>query len=85
MLSDAAQRASQERRRRFGSVQAPWPEFVDTVRDEVGKIVVSHRVSKKVSGPMHEETFVTAVRYNRKAARTETYIVSFPIRGRRNR
>jgi len=56
MLSDAAQRAHQERRRRFGSVQSPWVNFVDTVREEVESIVVSHRVSRRVSGPFHKET-----------------------------
>ncbi len=55
-LSDAAQRAPLEHRRRFGSLEAPWPNFVDTVRAEIDKIVVSHRVSKKVSGALHEET-----------------------------
>ena len=55
-LSDAAQRAPLEHRRRFASLQAPWPNFVDSVRAEIDKIVVSHRVSKKVSGALHEET-----------------------------
>ena len=55
-LSDAAQRAPLEHRRRFASLEAPWPDFVDSVRAEIDKIVVSHRVSKKVSGALHEET-----------------------------
>jgi len=55
-LSDAAQRAPLEHRRRFASLEAPWPNFTDTVRAEIEKIIVSHRVSKKVSGALHEET-----------------------------
>ena len=55
-LSDAAQRAPLEHRRRFASLEAPWPNFVDSVRAEIEKIIVSHRVSKKVSGALHEET-----------------------------
>ncbi len=55
-LSDAAQRAPLEGRKRFGSLEAPWTNFVDSVRAEIDKVVVSHRVSKKVSGPLHEET-----------------------------
>jgi CRISPR-associated endonuclease Csn1 len=55
-LSDAAQRAPLAGRKRFASLEGPWPNFVDTVRQEVDKIVVSHRVSKKVSGALHEET-----------------------------
>lgn len=55
-LSDAAQRAPAERRRRFASLQAPWPNFVDSVREQIYSVIVSHRVSKKVSGALHEET-----------------------------
>lgn len=55
-LSDAAQRAPLEGRRRFASLDAPWPNFVDSVRQQIDRIVVSHRVSKKVSGALHEET-----------------------------
>lgn len=55
-LADAAQRAPQERRRRFASMEGPWPDFADSVRQEVERIVVSHRVSRKVSGALHEET-----------------------------
>jgi CRISPR-associated endonuclease Csn1 len=59
-LSDAAQRAPAEKHRRFASLEAPWHNFVDSIRAEVAKIVVSHRVSKKVSGPLHEETIYSA-------------------------
>ncbi len=55
-LSDAAQRAPEAARKRFAPLEGPWPNFVDTVRAEIDKIVVSHRVSKKVSGALHEET-----------------------------
>ncbi len=55
-LSDAAQRAPAERKRRFGSVPAPWPDFVPSVRAQIEKIVVSHRASKKVSGALHKDT-----------------------------
>ncbi|MGO9641420.1 MAG: type II CRISPR RNA-guided endonuclease Cas9 [Candidatus Acidiferrales bacterium] len=56
MLSDAAQRAPLEHRRRFAPIPGPWPNFVDSVREQIEKVVVSHRVSKKVSGALHEET-----------------------------
>jgi CRISPR-associated endonuclease Csn1 len=59
-LSDAAQRAPLERRRRFASLEAPWDGFVDSVRNVVDSIVVSHRVSKKASGALHEETIYSA-------------------------
>lgn len=60
-LSDAAQRAPAERKRRFGSVPAPWPHFVDSVRAQIEEIIVSHRVSKKVTGALHEETIYAAL------------------------
>lgn len=56
-LQRAAELAPAERRRRFASLQAPWPDFVDSIRAVIGRIVVSHRVSRKVSGALHEETF----------------------------
>jgi CRISPR-associated endonuclease Csn1 len=55
-LSDAAQRAPREGHKRFASLAGPWPNFIDTIRAAIGKITVSHRVSKKVSGALHEET-----------------------------
>jgi len=55
-LSDAAQRAALAGRKRFAALEGPWPDFVDTVRSQVNRIIVSHRVSKKVSGALHEET-----------------------------
>ncbi|MGH9355158.1 MAG: type II CRISPR RNA-guided endonuclease Cas9, partial [Terriglobia bacterium] len=55
-LSDAAERAPREGRRRFAALEGPWPDFVESVRNEVERIVVSHRVSRKVSGALHEET-----------------------------
>lgn len=57
MLSDAAKRAQREKRRRFGKVVPPWEGFSEEVREAIGKITVSHRVSKKVRGALHQETF----------------------------
>ena len=61
-LSDAAQRASSTGRKRFAALQGPWPNFVDTVREAIDRIVVSHRVSKKVSGALHEETIYSSAK-----------------------
>ncbi|MFH1730154.1 MAG: type II CRISPR RNA-guided endonuclease Cas9 [Planctomycetota bacterium] len=55
-LSDAAQRAAQERRKRFGKVKQPWAGFADDVRRSVDEITVSHRSDRKVGGALHEET-----------------------------
>jgi CRISPR-associated endonuclease Csn1 len=34
----------------------PWEGFRDAVAEAINKIQVSHRVTRKVSGPLHEET-----------------------------
>ncbi len=56
MLADAAHAAA-GRHRLFGDLQAPWPGFVEEVRGKINAITVSHRVARKVNGPLHEETF----------------------------
>jgi CRISPR-associated endonuclease Csn1 len=56
MMSDASKRAFEAKRRRFAPVAPPWNGFYDNVKDMIDKTVVSHRVSKKVSGPLHAET-----------------------------
>jgi len=55
VLNDAARRG-QEIGRRTPSLESPWNDFVDSVRQEINRIVVSHRISKKVSGALHEDT-----------------------------
>ncbi len=56
MLADAAQRAPQEGRRRFAAIKSPWTDFWKDVEAAVDEIIVSHRVSRKTSGPLHKET-----------------------------
>ena len=55
-LSDAAARSW---RRRPGSlsIPEPWPGFGDEVKSAVSRVVASHRPVRKVSGPLHDETF----------------------------
>ena len=59
-LSDAARRASSAGRKRFAPLEGPWPDFVETVREAVDQVIVSHRVSKKISGALHEETIYSS-------------------------
>jgi CRISPR-associated endonuclease Csn1 len=35
----------------------PWPTIRDAASEAIERVVVSHRVRRKVSGPLHEETF----------------------------
>jgi CRISPR-associated endonuclease Csn1 len=39
-----------------GAEIAPWPQFRDAVKASLEKINVSHRVQRKVSGALHDET-----------------------------
>src|SRR5207245_7223739 len=54
-LADAAKRGL-EVGKRFARLDEPWSGFLNQVRNQVERIVVSHRVSKKVSGALHKET-----------------------------
>ena len=60
-LSRAAQIAPQLHRRLFGPLEGPWPNFVQTVREEIARITASHRPNRKVSGALHEETIYSRV------------------------
>lgn len=37
-------------------LESPWPDFRKSVLDKVATVNVSHRVQRKVAGPLHEET-----------------------------
>ena len=56
-LSKAAEQDNLNAHRKPGSIPEPWPDFLDSVRATVDRIVVSHRVDAKVNGKMHQETF----------------------------
>ncbi len=66
MLSEAAKRALVERRRKFGRILPPWHGFFAEVAEKVGEAVVSHRVSRKVSGALHEETLYSPPKKDEK-------------------
>lgn len=56
-LNNAAKRGWVVRRGRFGDFDEPWPGFRNELKKEViEKLVVSHRVSNKVSGALHKDT-----------------------------
>lgn len=55
-ISELAARRTPGSRLVFHDVPEPWPGFRESVAESIGGIVVSHRVSKKVRGPLHEET-----------------------------
>jgi CRISPR-associated endonuclease Csn1 len=57
LLAGAAQRADDlGGRRLFAQVEPPWDGFNDDAREMLERIVVSHRVSRRLNGPLHEET-----------------------------
>lgn len=56
MLNLAASRADAEGRRRFGNVAPPWDCFLEDVQSTIDGVIVSHRVSRKVNGCLHEQT-----------------------------
>ena len=56
-LSDAAEQAREAGRRRFASIESPWPGFAEDLRRALAETVVSVRPDHKVRGALHEETF----------------------------
>lgn len=58
MLSESASRwdARGGRVGVFHDVPEPWASFYEEAEAAIGKIVVSHRVSRKVQGQLHQET-----------------------------
>lgn len=56
LLQQAAERASAEGRRLFGSVQEPWPHFFEEARASIRAIHVSCRQKKRIAGDLHEDT-----------------------------
>lgn len=74
MLSDAAARASSERRRRFAPLPLPWGGFVDDVRRAIRATNVSFRVSRKVGGRLHEDTFYSPPRKDPKSGNEYVHV-----------
>ena len=54
-LSELSAQAGYEGRGRF-DLESPWNDFVDSVREAIAGIVVSHRVDRRANGQMHNET-----------------------------
>ncbi|MBY0307842.1 MAG: type II CRISPR RNA-guided endonuclease Cas9, partial [Phycisphaerales bacterium] len=55
-LQVAAEQASAAGRRLFAPVEEPWPAFVQSVDEAAGRINVSHRQSRRVSGKLHADS-----------------------------
>jgi len=56
-LSDTAVRAAQKGTRWWRErIEDPWQGFLDDVRQAIDSLVVSHRIARKVNGPMHKDT-----------------------------
>lgn len=76
-LSEAASRAGVVGRRLFDRLRLPWEGFDEQVREAVKKTIVSHRVSHRVRGALHKETFYGRLR---KDERGKNYVhVRVPI------
>lgn len=55
-VADRAEEAEERHTYRLPTLEEPWVNFVDSVREKVDEIVVSHRVDKKISGGLHAES-----------------------------
>jgi CRISPR-associated endonuclease Csn1 len=55
-LAEAAERNAGRGRTSFRGLQAPWTDFVSSVRPHIENLVVSHRPEHKLTGQLHDET-----------------------------
>jgi CRISPR-associated endonuclease Csn1 len=46
----------QQDRRVFRGMEAPWPNFVDSIRPAIERMIVSHRPEHKMSRALHKES-----------------------------
>lgn len=69
ILQRAAEEASQHgSRRMFATVQAPWNGFLDETRGVIDAIHVSHRVNRKIAGPLHAESLYSKPQKDQKGS-----------------
>lgn len=56
-LVNAAELSQRKRSKRFyEAVQDPWPRFIDDVQQSIDEIIVSHRPTRTLAGPLHAES-----------------------------
>ena len=55
-IAKAAERLEERHHKLLGNIESPWNHFVESVREVVENIVVSHRVDCRLNGALHEET-----------------------------
>ncbi|MCL4795993.1 MAG: type II CRISPR RNA-guided endonuclease Cas9 [Bryobacteraceae bacterium] len=61
LLSEAAERATAERKRRYASMPPPWVGFKEAVVEAIDKVNISFRPDHRVTGPLHKETYYSKV------------------------
>jgi len=61
-VADTAKRATPGRAWLLADLAQPWPTFLQEVRALVEETVASHRPTRKVRGPLHEETLYSPAR-----------------------
>jgi CRISPR-associated endonuclease Csn1 len=61
LLSEAAERATAERKRRYASIPPPWVGFKEAVAAAAETINISFRADHRVTGPLHKETYYSKV------------------------
>jgi len=76
-LAEASKRSV--RVERFPGVPAPWDGFKADVQEAISTVIVSHRASNRVRGPMHLDSLYGSIRERRKD-RPNEYVECFVIR-----
>jgi len=56
LIAKAAEQLEERHHKLLGNIQAPWNNFVPSIRQVIENIIVSHRVDCRLNGALHEET-----------------------------
>ncbi len=66
-MSNAAKKADRTAGHHlFTPIEEPWENFLQDLKKTIDNITVSHRVSRKANGPLHEETNYSPTKYDEK-------------------
>ncbi len=66
-MSNAAKKADRTAgRHMFTPIEKPWEKYIEDLKKTIQNITVSHRVSRKANGPLHEETNYSPTGYDEK-------------------
>lgn len=65
-LSEAAENAWNEKKRRYASVEPPWVGFKEELREAIGAMHISYRPDHRITGSLHKDSNYSFIGKNEK-------------------